>query len=295
MAGMPSFSAPDGTELAYHVQGRGQPVVCLPGGPMRASAYLGDLGGLAEAAQRQLLLLDLRGTGESAVPADLASCRCDRQVADVEAFREHLGLERLTLLGHSAGGNLAALYAQRHPERVAALAQITPSSRAVGIPVTDQDRQDILGQRHDEPWFGTVKAALDRVQAGSDDDADWDAMAPMFYGRWDEISQAYDAADKPQTNEAAADEYFAPGAFDPPATRAALARLTAPVMLLGGGLDPVLPPTAATAYAELFEAAAGGTHAELVIQPGAGHAPWLDDAAAFTGSVAGFLNQAAAG
>jgi len=27
----------DGTELAYHVQGEGAPLVCLPGGPMQAS------------------------------------------------------------------------------------------------------------------------------------------------------------------------------------------------------------------------------------------------------------------
>jgi pimeloyl-ACP methyl ester carboxylesterase len=38
---MPAFSAADGTELAYHVQGEGIPRVCLPGGPMRDSAYLG--------------------------------------------------------------------------------------------------------------------------------------------------------------------------------------------------------------------------------------------------------------
>jgi len=35
---MPSFCAADGTELAYHVQGA--PLVCLPGGPGRASSYL---------------------------------------------------------------------------------------------------------------------------------------------------------------------------------------------------------------------------------------------------------------
>jgi hypothetical protein len=47
----PAFRAFDGTELAYHVRGDGDgaPLICLPGGPMRASAYLGDLGGLSGA------------------------------------------------------------------------------------------------------------------------------------------------------------------------------------------------------------------------------------------------------
>jgi proline iminopeptidase len=87
---MPTFSAHDGTKLAYHVFGDGTPVICLPGGPTD-SGYLGDLGGLS--AHRQLIRLDLRGTGQSAIPEDAASYRCDRLVDDVDALREH---ERLT-------------------------------------------------------------------------------------------------------------------------------------------------------------------------------------------------------
>src|SRR5215472_18943699 len=101
---MPSFSAADGTELAYHVHGEGIPLLCVPGGPMRASAYLGDLGGLS--AHRRLIMLDLRGTGTSAVPADPGSYRCDRLAADVSALQDHLGLESADLLGHSAGANI---------------------------------------------------------------------------------------------------------------------------------------------------------------------------------------------
>jgi pimeloyl-ACP methyl ester carboxylesterase len=83
---------------------------------MQASAYLGDLGGLS--THRSLVKLDLRGTGESAVPEDAASYRCDRLVDDVEALRAHLGRDRVDVLGHSAGGALAVLYAARHPDRI---------------------------------------------------------------------------------------------------------------------------------------------------------------------------------
>jgi pimeloyl-ACP methyl ester carboxylesterase len=131
---MPAFSAHDGTKLAYHVFGDGPPVVCLPGGPMQDSVYLGDLGGLS--AHRQLIMLDPRGTGQSAIPEDAASYRCDRLVDDVDSLREHLGLDRMDLLAHSAGANLAALYVARQPERVGKLALITPSVVAVGITIT---------------------------------------------------------------------------------------------------------------------------------------------------------------
>ena len=82
---MPSFTSYDGAELAFHVDGDGPAIVCLPGGPMQASAYLDDLGGLS--AHRSLLLLDLRGTGASELPAQPASYRCDRLVDGVEPLR----------------------------------------------------------------------------------------------------------------------------------------------------------------------------------------------------------------
>jgi len=123
------FDSADGTRLAYRRTGEGRPLVCIPGGPMQASAYLADLGGLQ--AHHSTLLLDLRGTGKSAVPAEPASYRCDRQVDDVEALRRHLGLDRLDLAGHSAGATLALMYAARYPERISRLVLITPSPRAV--------------------------------------------------------------------------------------------------------------------------------------------------------------------
>ncbi|MET9803096.1 alpha/beta hydrolase [Streptomyces sp. NPDC006368] len=135
---MPTFSAYDGTRLAYHVRGEGAPLICLPGGPMRASAYLGDLGGLT--AHRRLILLDARGTGDSAEPADPSSYRCHRQIADVEALRTHLGLDRIHLLGHSAGATLAVLYAAAHPDRLASLTLVTGGTRSVGIRVTARAR-----------------------------------------------------------------------------------------------------------------------------------------------------------
>ncbi|MFL6190060.1 MAG: alpha/beta fold hydrolase [Actinomycetes bacterium] len=56
---MAIFDGADGTRLAYHQADEDGPLICVPGGPMQASAYLGDLGGLS--AHRSLVLLDLRG------------------------------------------------------------------------------------------------------------------------------------------------------------------------------------------------------------------------------------------
>ncbi|MFF8266978.1 alpha/beta fold hydrolase [Streptomyces sp. NPDC016562] len=279
---MPSFTSHDGTELAYHVQGEGEPLICLPGGPMRASEYLGDLGGLA--AGRRLVLLDLRGTGNSAVPADESTYRVDHQVADVEALRAHLGLDRMDLLAHSAGGNLAQLYAAAHPHRLRRTVLVTPTAWAVDLPVTPEQRLEGARLRAGTEPYDAAIEAYERILAGTGgSDADWDLAGPLFYGRWDATARAHFAASPRQQNEKAADAYAAPGAFDPPATREGLRRVTGEVLVLAAELDGNPRPALAARLAALFP------QGSLDVQAGAGHFPWLDDADWFAARVERFL------
>ncbi|MBR8638718.1 alpha/beta hydrolase [Streptomyces tuirus] len=281
---MPTFTAPDGTTLAYHVTGDGPLLVCLPGGPMQDSVYLGSLGGLT--AHRTLIRLDLRGTGRSAVPRDTASYRCDRQVADVEALREELGLERLDLLAHSGGANLAALYTARHPYRVNRLCLIMPSVFAVGLGITAEDRLQTARLRRDEPWFAPAYASLEAIASGRATSDDWDAVAPFWFGLWDDEARAFRAAEEQQRNDEAAALYASDGAFDPDATRAALAAFPSPVLVLAGEYDVAGPPRVMGEYAGLFP------NAEPVVQNGAGHFPWRDDPERFVTRLAAFLDEA---
>ncbi|HET6293498.1 MAG TPA: alpha/beta hydrolase [Kribbella sp.] len=278
---MPTFSAPDGTVLAYRLVGEGDPVICLPGGPMQDAEYLGDLGGLV--AHRQMVLLDPRGTGQSAVPEDVSSYRADRLVGDVEALREHLGLERFDLLAHSGGTNLATLYAAKYPERVAKLALITPSPFAVGLAITGENRLEIARLRkNDQP---EAVAAMEAIVTGQATDDSWKAIDPLFYGRWDAAAQAHHAAQDGHRNDEAAAIYGSDGAYDPATTRTALAAFEAPVLVLAGEVDLNSPPAVVAEFAALFP------KAEFVIQPGAGHFPWVDDPDRFVATTAEFLRK----
>jgi proline iminopeptidase len=281
---MPRFHAVDGTELAYHVRGEGTPLVCLPGGPMWASGYFADLGGLS--GSRRLILLDLRGTGQSAVPADPASYRCDRLAEDVAALQDHLDLERADLLGHSAGSNIAVQYAARYPMRVGRLVLVGPSTRAVGLDATSEMRREIVSLRQAEPWFADAAAAFERIQDGAGTAGDWAAVTPFRYARWDPATRAEHAANDGQASPEATAAFGAPDAFDPGATRAALAAFTSPVLVLTGELDINTPPRLAAEVARLFP------DATLAIQPGAGHVrPWADDPGWFTSAVTAFLGE----
>ncbi|MFF4116641.1 alpha/beta fold hydrolase [Streptomyces sp. NPDC001714] len=277
---MPTFTAADGTRLAYHVRGEGEPLVVLPGGPMRASGYLGDLGGLT--AHRRLILLDLRGTGDSEVPADQASYRCDRLVDDVELLRAHMGLDHMDLLAHSAGGSLAILYAAAHPQRVRRLALITGNPSALGLGATPEDRLAAARLRAGEPWFEEAFPALEAWLTGT---GEFDEVfLPFFHGRWDDAARAHVAATEKQSNFEAGERYFAEGAFTPDATRTALRALSAPVLVYAGELDGGPSPALARRVAEAFPAA------EVAVQPGAAHYPWLDDPAWFVRRTVAFLD-----
>ncbi|WP_424216473.1 alpha/beta fold hydrolase (plasmid) [Streptomyces sp. BI20] len=289
---MTRFPAFDGTLLAHRTTGpdttsttgptgSGAPLVCLPGGPTSAD-YLGDLGGLA--AHRPLVLPDWRGTGRSARPADPASHRCDRLVDDVEALRVHLGAPTLDLLAHSAGANVAARYAERHPERVRSLVLVGPGTRAVGVEVTGACRLALARRRAAEPWFPDAFAALNALVSGSGSAADAEAVAPFFHGRWDEAARAHHAAGRPADPEVVAG-FGAEGAFDPERTRAALAGFPGRVLVLTGEFDLNSPPEPTAALAALFP------RARHHVQPGAGHSPWVDDPAAFTATVTAFLAE----
>ncbi len=98
---------------------RGKPVVFLHGGP----------GGGTDARMRRffdperyrIVLFDQRGCGKSRPHASLVDNTTWHLVADIEALRAHLGIERWQVFGGSWGSTLALAYAEAHPERVSEL------------------------------------------------------------------------------------------------------------------------------------------------------------------------------
>lgn len=100
--------------------------VVLHGGPGASHDYLLPQYDLL-ARGRSLFYYDQRGGGQSPVSRD-TPVGWPEHVADLDAIRANLGLERLTLCGYSWGGLLAVLYFLEYPERVERLALVSPAS-----------------------------------------------------------------------------------------------------------------------------------------------------------------------
>lgn len=152
----------DDGQLVYYEAGEGPPVIFLSGGPGDDHQYLRPLA--APLTNRwRCILLDQRGVGKSLLHRkDAETVSLPRFLDDLEQLRVSLGLERLTLAGHSWGATYALLYAAAYPERVERLAlvglgPINDDMAAVAhanvlrpLSAEDLERRRVLRQLRDE-------------------------------------------------------------------------------------------------------------------------------------------------
>jgi len=107
-----------GVSLFVEVVGRGYPLLLMHGGPGADHYTLAPFRQLKD--QFTLVFYDHRCNGQS-VGADAATMTWENLTADADALRQHLGFERLAVLGHSFGGHVALEYALRFPSRLSHL------------------------------------------------------------------------------------------------------------------------------------------------------------------------------
>ena len=109
-------------DLAYWVYGAPQPttpIFAVNGGPGLSHIYMVQNDVWQRIAEhRQVIFYDQRGTGASPLTNPSAPQTMDAQVADLDAVRSHLHLDKIDLCGDSFGGLLVIAYAAAHPEHV---------------------------------------------------------------------------------------------------------------------------------------------------------------------------------
>ncbi|MBI3860784.1 MAG: alpha/beta fold hydrolase [Planctomycetia bacterium] len=175
-----------GTEIYFDVDGAelvpdGDNMVERPalfllhGGPGGDHAgFKGSSAALRDMAQ--IVYVDHRGCGRSST-GDPADYTLDNNVDDLDALRDHLGLERISVLGSSYGGMVALGYALRYPERLANLVLVctAPSFRFM-----DDARRHV--EQHGTPdqirvcrrlWDGAFES-LDQLREF------YELMGPMY-------------------------------------------------------------------------------------------------------------------
>jgi pimeloyl-ACP methyl ester carboxylesterase len=265
--------------LRHHLLARGTPgrsiVMLIHGLTQQAHVFDGIAERLAE--RFHVYSLDVRGRGESewGKPDEYDT---DHYVADLEAVRAALGIERFSLVGTSMGGLISMHYAPRYPERVdrVVINDIGPELNPAGLkriftvltsaPQAFQDLKAVLKYYREENAV---------ILAGRDDEE------AMDYARWhvrkDEfglyvwkLDPAIRTAPPPP-----------PTAIAPWPAFEAIAR---PVLVVRGAQSDLLTPETAAAMV------ARGKACRAIEVPGVGHAPTLVEPAAAE-AVISFLSE----
>jgi len=117
----------DNVRLFYRRVGEGSDfIVLLHGGPGASLANGEFLGDTLADKEHTVVMYDQRGGGRSDVVKDPSMLTAASHVRDLEALREHFGIQKMSLIGISWGSVLAALYADAHPERVGRIVFLDP-------------------------------------------------------------------------------------------------------------------------------------------------------------------------
>jgi proline iminopeptidase len=274
----------DGHRIYVEQCGRpdGVPVIVFHGGPG---------GGCSPAMRRyfdpavyRVILFDQRGCGRSRPHASVEANTTWHLVADVEAIRQALGIERFICFGGSWGATLALVYAITHPERVRhlVLRGVFLSTRAeldwfygggagsfypdlwarFVAPIPEQERNDLIAAYHRQLFSGNLleetKAA--RVWAAWENALASVQSAGMFGESPADYARAFARLEN---------HYFVNAGFLESdgwilANRGRIEHIGA--VIVQGRYDMICPPVTAS------NLASGWAKAELRIIPMAGHA-----------------------
>ncbi len=166
-----------GGEIWYRVTGTGSgtPVILLHGGPGFNSFYLKPLEALGD--DRLVVRYDQLGSGKSDPVTDTSLFTIPHFVAELDALRTHLGLDRVHLYGHSWGTILAVEYYRAHPDRVASLVL---GSAALDIPEWNRHARELITTLPD-----SMQRAIEIREAEQNYEApDYQAALNEFYSRY---------------------------------------------------------------------------------------------------------------
>lgn len=265
---MPYMTTTDGLKLAYDVTGTGHPLLCLPGLTRNMEDFEPIRDAFAHRAQ--VIRMDFRGRGASDW-GDPATYQVPVEAGDVIALLDHLGLDRVSILGTSRGGLVALVLAAIARPRIAGVIfnDIGPEIMPEGLAYI----MDYLGKPPKFRTLAEAAAALPRHYAPAFRDVpaeNWAALARRIYR--EEGGQLVNRYD-PRLREAVAPA-FAPGAVAPDLWPLFDALAGAPLGLIRGAGSNIL---SADTAGEMRRRRPDMDYAELADR---GHVPFLDEPAA---------------
>jgi proline iminopeptidase len=279
-----------GVRVWYRVagkwDGRTAPVVFLAGGPGGNSYAFAKIAGPHLEPGQLMVYYDQRGTGRSERPAS-GDYAISTLVDDIEGLREHLGVPRLALIGHSFAAILTLEYAARYPDRTAAA---VVAGALWNAPFSCREQAERIAANHPEnhrammaagpPADGEICERVFRAFRGAERERFNEENMFPTPGARDLLKRTEAESGLRNTGELSSAVFrqgllqyaFAGGPW-----------VTAPVLVVGGGKDFAAGPRTQRALAGRLP------KGRFLEYPGLGHWMFLEDPERFGRDISTFL------
>jgi len=252
-------------ELAYEEAGDGEAVVFVSGTSLDRTVWAPQVTVFAD--RYRCITFDNRDVGES---TQVAHGYTPRELAgDLDGLLAALDLPAAHVVGHSLGGAIAQELALAAPDRVRTLTLIGSWAR-------------------NDEYTRTLFHTWQRTRVALEPAAFLEAMLLTGVGHTflntvgvDAMVQLFLSSPHPQTAEGFCRQVDADLAHD---TLDRLGKIQAPTLVVAGDEDKIFPPHHARQLAD-------GIGAELLVIPGAGHSPSIENPTAVNAALDGFFSS----
>jgi pimeloyl-ACP methyl ester carboxylesterase len=275
---------PTGARIHYQRAGEGEPLLLLHGIASSTQVWRRLIPRLAEG--HDVIAVDLPGCGRSHKPDSDYSV--GTQTASIRYVLDALGVDLVTVIGHSLGGAVAMSFAYHYPERVGRMALVSSAGlgremhlllRLATLPVVPRRLLSLLASRRLRVLGRALQATMDGL-----------GFELLFLHRSRhraDIDELLDRFEDPAVQRAFFGMLTSGSGISGQAVSALdrLGMCLFPVLIIWGRNDGVFPVVHAERAARLVP------HARLVLLDDCGHFPQLEAADGLGSAFAAWLEE----
>jgi pimeloyl-ACP methyl ester carboxylesterase len=282
---VPDVALGSGRRASYEVVGKGEPLLCFPGGPGFPAVIVREDAELL-AGRFEVYLVDPPGTGRSTPAARREDYSHVGHARFYNEVREALGLGLVTVHGVSFGAVCALTFASLFPESVAKCIGVSGFGIGTDVDVAEggaaaEQMERMLARHAGAEWYEEARRTLDAftdIALANDDPAVFkrlgDVIMPLYVAHPDrpDVAARLEARKKlPVVPNVDAIHEWESGLYQTIDLRPLVGAITAPVLLLAGELDFITGPVQANAIAAEI------TRCKVVVLPDCGHVPATEE------------------
>ncbi|GAK10367.1 alpha/beta fold hydrolase [Geomicrobium sp. JCM 19038] len=283
------FAQVNGTRLFFDVEGssyvpegptmKKRPVcIAIHGGPgSDHSDFKPWLSPLQDTMQ--IIYVDLRNNGQSE-RVDLETCTMETMADDIEALRKYLGLDKVSVLGHSFGGMIAQILAVRHPQAIEKLLLINTAPSHHFYEDALAFAQQVATPRQLELIPKLFEGNLESEEA----QVEWWAENYGLYFYHQDEKIMYETGHRP-IESLGISNYTFKHIMPHYDYRDAITAIKAPVFIASGRHDWITPTSQSEIMNQLI------TNATLYVYEKSGHNPFIEEQELFLSDIRRFVTK----